>query len=154
MDPGFIFTLGDPSLRGGNGIPPRCVYLEEMAADLDGQDWLDMDNIEQVRYQQHVYSILPTCLFPHNKGDNVCYKKLTSSIAECTVHHVRRESVELYRCIMSELEKFKDLNDTDFVFSTKNIWMSNRLKSFLHRLICAFDISFLPSRLCLAACCC
>lgn len=43
--------LGDPSLRGGNGIPPRCVYLEEMAADLDGQDWLDMDNIEQVKCQ-------------------------------------------------------------------------------------------------------
>lgn len=39
---------GDPSLRGGNGIPSRCVYLEEMAADLDGQDWLDMDSIEQV----------------------------------------------------------------------------------------------------------
>lgn len=45
--------IGDPSLRGGNGIPPRCVYLEEMAADLDGQDWLDMDNIEQVRCHQH-----------------------------------------------------------------------------------------------------
>lgn len=39
---------GDPSLRSGNGIPLRCVYLEEMAADLDGQDWLDMDTIEQV----------------------------------------------------------------------------------------------------------
>lgn len=55
----FIFIklacilIGDPSLRGGNGIPPRCVYLEEMAADLDGQDWLDMDNIEQVRCHQH-----------------------------------------------------------------------------------------------------
>uniref|UniRef100_A0AAY4BUN7 Ubiquitin conjugation factor E4 A n=1 Tax=Denticeps clupeoides TaxID=299321 RepID=A0AAY4BUN7_9TELE len=47
----FLITLdnSDPSLRGGNGIPPRCVYLEEMAADLDGQDWLDMDTIEQVR---------------------------------------------------------------------------------------------------------
>lgn len=49
----LLSPLGDPSLRGGNGIPPRCVYLEEMAADLDGQDWLDMDNIEQVRCQQH-----------------------------------------------------------------------------------------------------
>ena len=39
---------GDPSLRGGNGIPSRCVFLEEMAAELDGQDWLDMDSIEQV----------------------------------------------------------------------------------------------------------
>lgn len=49
MDLCFTLPTGDPSLRGGNGIPPRCVYLEEMAADLDGQDWLDMDNIEQVR---------------------------------------------------------------------------------------------------------
>ncbi|KAG7282498.1 hypothetical protein CRUP_020213 [Coryphaenoides rupestris] len=46
----FLITLdnSDPSLRGGNGIPPRCVFLEEIAADLDGQDWLDMDNIGQV----------------------------------------------------------------------------------------------------------
>lgn len=35
-------------MKSGNGIPARCVYLEEMAADLDEQDWLDMDNIEQV----------------------------------------------------------------------------------------------------------
>lgn len=48
----FLITLdnSDPSLRGGNGIPPRCVYLEEMASDLDGQDWLDMDNIEQALF--------------------------------------------------------------------------------------------------------
>lgn len=56
MDMGFTLPAGDPSLRGGNGIPPRCVYLEEMAADLDGQDWLDMDNIEQVRRRSY-------CLF-------------------------------------------------------------------------------------------
>lgn len=55
--------LGDPSLRGGNGIPPRCVYLEEMAADLDGQDWLDMDNIEQVRCQCVFKAVLPMCFF-------------------------------------------------------------------------------------------
>ncbi|XP_049582850.1 ubiquitin conjugation factor E4 A [Syngnathus scovelli] len=50
----FLITLdnSDPGLRGGNGIPPRCVYLEEMAADLDGQDWLDMDNIEQVLFNR------------------------------------------------------------------------------------------------------
>lgn len=39
---------GDPSMKSGNGIPARCVYLEEMASDLDDQDWLDMDNVEQV----------------------------------------------------------------------------------------------------------
>ncbi|XP_058865555.1 ubiquitin conjugation factor E4 A-like isoform X1 [Acipenser ruthenus] len=43
---------GDPSLKGGNGIPPRCIYLEEMASDLDGQDWLDMDNIEQALFNR------------------------------------------------------------------------------------------------------
>uniref|UniRef100_A0A8C9YUE2 Ubiquitin conjugation factor E4 A n=1 Tax=Sander lucioperca TaxID=283035 RepID=A0A8C9YUE2_SANLU len=50
----FLITLdnSDPSMRGGNGIPPRCVYLEEMAADLDGQDWLDMDNIEQALFNR------------------------------------------------------------------------------------------------------
>lgn len=35
-------------MKSGNGIPARCVYLEEMAADLDEQDWLDMENVEQV----------------------------------------------------------------------------------------------------------
>lgn len=44
----FTFSSGDPSMKSGNGIPARCVYLEEMAADLDDQDWLDMENIEQV----------------------------------------------------------------------------------------------------------
>lgn len=39
---------GDPSLKSGNGIPSRCVYLEEMAVDLEDQDWLDMNNVEQV----------------------------------------------------------------------------------------------------------
>ncbi|XP_077578234.1 ubiquitin conjugation factor E4 A isoform X2 [Stigmatopora nigra] len=50
----FLITLdnSDPSLRGGNGIPPRCIFLEEMAADLDGQDWLDMDNIEQAIFNR------------------------------------------------------------------------------------------------------
>lgn len=43
-----MFSSGDPSMKSGNGIPARCVYLEEMAADLDDQDWLDMENIEQV----------------------------------------------------------------------------------------------------------
>lgn len=53
----IFLTSGDPSLRGGNGIPPRCVYLEEMAADLDGQDWLDMDNIEQVEHQSQLFLV-------------------------------------------------------------------------------------------------
>ncbi|XP_030361511.1 ubiquitin conjugation factor E4 A isoform X2 [Strigops habroptila] len=46
----FLITLdnSDPSMKSGNGIPARCVYLEEMAADLDAQDWLDMDNVEQI----------------------------------------------------------------------------------------------------------
>ncbi|XP_069080842.1 ubiquitin conjugation factor E4 A isoform X3 [Pleurodeles waltl] len=50
----FLITLdnSDPSLKGGNGIPMRCVYLEEMAADLDGQDWLDMENVEQAVFSR------------------------------------------------------------------------------------------------------
>ncbi|XP_054884546.1 ubiquitin conjugation factor E4 A [Poeciliopsis prolifica] len=50
----FLITLdnSDPSLKGGNGIPPRCVYLEDMAAELDGQDWLDRDNVEQALFNR------------------------------------------------------------------------------------------------------
>ncbi|KAG9462612.1 hypothetical protein GDO78_013733 [Eleutherodactylus coqui] len=46
----FLITLdnSDPSLKSGNGIPLRCVYLEELGSELDGQDWLDMNNVEQV----------------------------------------------------------------------------------------------------------
>ncbi|XP_075460323.1 ubiquitin conjugation factor E4 A isoform X2 [Ascaphus truei] len=45
----FLLTLdnSDPTMKSGNGIPLRCVYLEELASELDGQDWLDMDNVEQ-----------------------------------------------------------------------------------------------------------
>ncbi|XP_053125304.1 ubiquitin conjugation factor E4 A isoform X1 [Hemicordylus capensis] len=48
----FLITLdnSDPSLKSGNGIPARCVYLEEMAADLEDQDWLDMENVEQALF--------------------------------------------------------------------------------------------------------
>ncbi|XP_038609695.1 ubiquitin conjugation factor E4 A [Tachyglossus aculeatus] len=50
----FLITLdnSDPSLKSGNGIPSRCVYLEEMAADLEDQDCLDMDNIEQALFSR------------------------------------------------------------------------------------------------------
>lgn len=46
--------VGDPNLKSGNGIPARCVYLEEMAADLEDQDWLDMENVEQVSACKHL----------------------------------------------------------------------------------------------------
>ncbi|XP_075696261.1 ubiquitin conjugation factor E4 A isoform X2 [Rhinoderma darwinii] len=48
----FLITLdnSDPILKSGNGIPLRCVYLEELVSELDGQDWLDMDNVEQALF--------------------------------------------------------------------------------------------------------
>ncbi|EAW67371.1 ubiquitination factor E4A [Homo sapiens] len=48
----FLITLdnSDPSLKSGNGIPSRCVYLEEMAVELEDQDWLDMSNVEQALF--------------------------------------------------------------------------------------------------------
>nr|XP_033774432.1 ubiquitin conjugation factor E4 A isoform X2 [Geotrypetes seraphini]XP_033774433.1 ubiquitin conjugation factor E4 A isoform X2 [Geotrypetes seraphini]XP_033774434.1 ubiquitin conjugation factor E4 A isoform X2 [Geotrypetes seraphini]XP_033774435.1 ubiquitin conjugation factor E4 A isoform X2 [Geotrypetes seraphini]XP_033774436.1 ubiquitin conjugation factor E4 A isoform X2 [Geotrypetes seraphini] len=48
----FLITLdnSEPSVKSENGIPARCVYLEEMGADLDGQDWLDMSNVEQALF--------------------------------------------------------------------------------------------------------
>uniref|UniRef100_A0A8C0X7C0 Ubiquitin conjugation factor E4 n=1 Tax=Castor canadensis TaxID=51338 RepID=A0A8C0X7C0_CASCN len=50
----FLITLdnSDPSLKSGNGIPSRCVYLEEMAVELEDQDWLDMSNIEQAIFSR------------------------------------------------------------------------------------------------------
>ncbi|XP_062817316.1 ubiquitin conjugation factor E4 A isoform X2 [Anolis carolinensis] len=50
----FLITLdnSDPSLKSGNGIPARCVYLEEMANDLEDQDWLDMENVEQALFNR------------------------------------------------------------------------------------------------------
>ncbi|XP_063292738.1 ubiquitin conjugation factor E4 A isoform X2 [Pelobates fuscus] len=48
----FLITLdnSDPSMKSGNGIPLRCVYLEDLGSELDGQDWLDMDNVEQALF--------------------------------------------------------------------------------------------------------
>uniref|UniRef100_A0A8C3L734 Ubiquitin conjugation factor E4 A n=1 Tax=Chrysolophus pictus TaxID=9089 RepID=A0A8C3L734_CHRPC len=62
----FLITLdnSDPSMKSGNGIPARCVYLEEMAADLDDQDWLDMENIEQALF---------TRLLLQEPGNNLIY---------------------------------------------------------------------------------
>uniref|UniRef100_A0A8C5W8S2 Ubiquitin conjugation factor E4 A n=1 Tax=Leptobrachium leishanense TaxID=445787 RepID=A0A8C5W8S2_9ANUR len=50
----FLITLdnSDPSLKSGNGIPLRCVYLEDLGSELDGQDWLDMDNVEQALFSR------------------------------------------------------------------------------------------------------
>uniref|UniRef100_G1SHH0 Ubiquitin conjugation factor E4 n=1 Tax=Oryctolagus cuniculus TaxID=9986 RepID=G1SHH0_RABIT len=47
LDNNYNHFPGDPSLKSGNGIPSRCVYLEEMAVELEDQDWLDMSNVEQ-----------------------------------------------------------------------------------------------------------
>ncbi|XP_053547265.1 ubiquitin conjugation factor E4 A [Bombina bombina] len=54
----FLITLdnSDPSLKSGNGIPLRCVYLEELGAELDGQDWLDMNNVEQAIFTRLLLS--------------------------------------------------------------------------------------------------
>ncbi|KAM4652582.1 ubiquitin conjugation factor E4 A isoform 1-T2 [Discoglossus pictus] len=54
----FLITLdnSDPSLKSGNGIPLRCVYLEELGTELDGQDWLDMNNVEQALFTRLLLS--------------------------------------------------------------------------------------------------
>eukprot|EP00062_Callorhinchus_milii_P011321 gi/632957144/ref/XP_007894313.1/ PREDICTED: ubiquitin conjugation factor E4 A [Callorhinchus milii] len=50
----FLITLdnSEPSPKDENGIPQRCVFLGEMASDLDGQDWLDMRNVEQALFNR------------------------------------------------------------------------------------------------------
>lgn len=75
---------GDPSMKSGNGIPARCVYLEEMAADLDDQDWLDMNNVEQVGTPAwgHLQALATSwSLFPQNVRmiSQILFQKLALS---------------------------------------------------------------------------
>lgn len=118
----FLITLdnSDPSLRGGNGIPPRCVYLEEMAADLDGQDWLDMDNIEQALFSR---------LLLLEPGNHLIYMTSCSTInlsadrdagEKCAIPY-------LFACYMRAKEEVKKVPEKllSFAVRCKNLTVSN-----------------------------
>lgn len=66
------------------------MYLEEMAADLDGQDWLDMDNIEQVRSPQYIYvSQLPLNMSRYRAlGERESLLDALNTFESC-IHNVR-----------------------------------------------------------------
>ncbi|KAK7882113.1 hypothetical protein WMY93_028287 [Mugilogobius chulae] len=118
----FLITLdnSDPSLRGGNGIPPRCVYLEEMAADLDGQDWLDMDNIEQALFNR---------LLLLEPGNHLIYMTSCSTInlsadrdagEKCAIPY-------LFACYLRAKEEVKKVPEKllSFAIRCKNLIVSN-----------------------------
>ncbi|XP_024911117.1 ubiquitin conjugation factor E4 A isoform X2 [Cynoglossus semilaevis] len=118
----FLITLdnSDPSLRGDNGIPPRCVYLEEMAADLDGQDWLDMDNIEQALFNR---------LLLLEPGNHLIYMTSCSAVnlsadrdagEKCAVPY-------LFDCYQRAKEEVKKVPEKllSFAVHCKNLTVSN-----------------------------
>lgn len=61
-----------------------------MAADLDGQDWLDMDNIEQVRCPQYIYvSQLPLNMSRYCAlGERESLSDALNTFESC-IHNVR-----------------------------------------------------------------
>ncbi|XP_072318997.1 ubiquitin conjugation factor E4 A [Eucyclogobius newberryi] len=118
----FLITLdnSDPSLRGGNGIPPRCVFLEEMAADLDGQDWLDMDNIEQALFNR---------LLMLEPGNHLIYMTSCSTFnlsadrdagEKCAIPY-------LFACYLRAKEEVKKVPEKllSFAVRCKNLTVSN-----------------------------
>ncbi|XP_028664477.1 ubiquitin conjugation factor E4 A isoform X1 [Erpetoichthys calabaricus] len=118
----FLITLdnSDPSLKGGNGIPPRCVYLEEMAADLDGQDWLDMDNIQQALF---------TRLLLLEPGNHLIYMTSPGTLnlsadrdagEKCIVHY-------LYACFQRAKEEITKVPEKllPYAIRCKNLTVSN-----------------------------
>uniref|UniRef100_A0A3B3R0N2 Ubiquitin conjugation factor E4 A n=1 Tax=Paramormyrops kingsleyae TaxID=1676925 RepID=A0A3B3R0N2_9TELE len=118
----FLITLdnSDPSLRGGNGIPPRCVYLEEMAADLDGQDWLDMDNIEQGLFNR---LLLP------EPGNHLIYMT-TCSVANLSADRDAGEKCAipyLYACYQRAKEEITKVPEKLLTFAVrcKTLSLSN-----------------------------
>ncbi|KAG9348258.1 hypothetical protein JZ751_001993 [Albula glossodonta] len=118
----FLITLdnSDPSLKGGNGTPPRCVYLEEMAADLDGQDWLDMDNIEQALFNR---------LLLLEPGNHLIYMT-SSSVANLSAERHAGEKCAvpyLYACYQRAKEEVTKVPEKllSYAVRCKNLTVSN-----------------------------
>ncbi|KAJ8397230.1 hypothetical protein AAFF_G00440640 [Aldrovandia affinis] len=118
----FLITLdnSDPSLKGGNGTPPRCVYLEEMAADLDGQDWLDMDNIEQALFNR---------LLLLEPGSHLMYMTSSSVVNLPADRHAGEKCAMpyLYACYQRAKEEVTKVPEKllSFAVRCKNLTVSN-----------------------------
>uniref|UniRef100_A0A8C1PCG6 Ubiquitin conjugation factor E4 A n=1 Tax=Cyprinus carpio TaxID=7962 RepID=A0A8C1PCG6_CYPCA len=118
----FLITLdnSDPSLRGGNGIPPCCVYLEEMAADLDGQDWLNMDTIEQALFSR---------LLLQEPGNHLIYMTSCSAVNLSADRDAGEKRVipYLYACYRRAKEEITKVPEKllSYAVQCKNLTVSN-----------------------------
>uniref|UniRef100_A0A8C0B2T9 Ubiquitin conjugation factor E4 A n=1 Tax=Buteo japonicus TaxID=224669 RepID=A0A8C0B2T9_9AVES len=118
----FLITLdnSDPSMKSGNGIPARCVYLEEMAADLDDQDWLDMDNVEQALF---------TRLLLPEPGNHLIYMTSTSTQNLSADRDAGERQIlrYLYACFQRAREEITKVpeNLLPFAVRCRNLTVSN-----------------------------
>uniref|UniRef100_A0A3Q1FFH2 Ubiquitin conjugation factor E4 A n=1 Tax=Acanthochromis polyacanthus TaxID=80966 RepID=A0A3Q1FFH2_9TELE len=147
----FLITLdnSDPSLRGGNGIPPRCVYLEEMAADLDGQDWLDMDNIEQALFNrllllepgnQLIY--MTSCSAVNLSADRDAGEKCAIPYLFACYQRAKEEVTKVPEKLLSFAVRCKNLtvSNTRTVLLTPEIYISQNIyEQLLDLLLEAFN---------------
>ncbi|XP_075765905.1 ubiquitin conjugation factor E4 A isoform X3 [Pelodiscus sinensis] len=118
----FLITLdnSDPSMKSGNGIPARCVYLEEMAADLDEQDWLDMENIEQALF---------TRLLLQEPGNHLIYMTCVSTQNLSADRDAGEKQIlrYLYACFQRAKEEITKVpeNLLPFAVRCRNLTVSN-----------------------------
>ncbi|XP_062995682.1 ubiquitin conjugation factor E4 A [Elgaria multicarinata webbii] len=124
----FLITLdnSDPNLKSGNGIPARCVYLEEMAADLDEQDWLDMENVEQALF---------TRLLLPEPGNHLIH--MTSAVTQnlsadrdAGEKHILRYLFACFQRAKEEVTKVPE-NLLPFAVRCRNLTVSNTRTVFL-----------------------
>ncbi|XP_043936827.1 ubiquitin conjugation factor E4 A isoform X2 [Protopterus annectens] len=118
----FLITLdnSDPSLRGENGIPARCVYLEEMATDLDGQDWLDMHTIAQALFSR---------LLLAEPGNHLIHMTSTSGLnlsadRDAGEKHILRYLFSCFRRAKEEVTKVPE-NLLPYAVQCKDLVVSN-----------------------------
>ncbi|XP_034610482.1 ubiquitin conjugation factor E4 A isoform X3 [Trachemys scripta elegans] len=118
----FLITLdnSDPSMKSGNGIPARCVYLEEMAAELDEQDWLDMENIEQALF---------TRLLLQEPGNHLIYMTSVSTQNLSADRDAGEKQIlrYLYACYQRSKEEITKVpeNLLPFAVRCRNLTVSN-----------------------------
>ncbi|XP_042332885.1 ubiquitin conjugation factor E4 A isoform X2 [Sceloporus undulatus] len=124
----FLLTLdnSDPNLKSGNGIPARCVYLEEMAADLEDQDWLDMENVEQALFTR---LLLPE---PGNHLIHMTSAGIQNLSAERDAgeKHILRYLFACFQRAKEEITKVPE-NLLPFAVRCRNLTVSNTRTVFL-----------------------
>ncbi|XP_054854437.1 ubiquitin conjugation factor E4 A isoform X2 [Eublepharis macularius] len=118
----FLITLdnSDPSLKSGNGIPSRCVYLEEMAEDLEDQDWLDMENVEQALF---------TRLLLPEPGNHLIYMTTTTAQNLSAERDAGEKHIlhYLFACFQRAKEEITKVPENLLPFATRcrNLTVSN-----------------------------